>query len=78
VDLDDQRDSKGQMSFTSFKIWNISDKIFVLLHVKLHMLSEIQQIQRYATVLRNVLASNRISAVKKATYNPLICYEIFL
>jgi hypothetical protein len=26
VDLDDQRDSKRQMSFTSFKIWNILDK----------------------------------------------------
>jgi hypothetical protein len=26
VDLYDQRDSKGQMSFTSFKIWNILEK----------------------------------------------------
>jgi hypothetical protein len=36
VDLNDQQDSKGQISFTSFKIWNILDKIFVQIHVQLH------------------------------------------
>ncbi len=79
VDLNDQRDSKGQkILFTSFKIWNILDKIFVLIHVQLHALSAIQQLQRYAIVFRNVLASNRISAVEEATYNSLIGHEDFL
>ncbi len=78
MNLDDQRDNKGQMSFPNFKIWNILDKIFVPIHVQSHVLSVIQQFQQYAIVFRNVLASNRISAVEKTTYNPLICYEIFL
>jgi hypothetical protein len=34
VDLNDQRDSKGQILFTSFKIWNILDKIFLPIHVQ--------------------------------------------
>jgi hypothetical protein len=42
------------------------------------LLSAIQQLQRYAIVFRNMLASNRISAVEEATYNSLICYEDFL
>ena len=41
-------------------------------------LSAIQQLQLYAIVFRNVLASNRISAVEEATYNSLISYEDFL
>ncbi len=72
MDLNDQRDSKGHISFTSFKIWNILDKIFVLTHVHSHALSAIQQLQLYAIVFRNLLASNQISAVKEATNNPLI------
>jgi hypothetical protein len=36
VDLDDQLDSKGQISFTSSKIWNILDKIFVQIRVQWH------------------------------------------
>jgi hypothetical protein len=58
VNLDDLCDSKGQMSFTSFKIWNILYKIFVQIHVQSLALSAIQQLQRYAVVFRNVLASN--------------------
>ncbi len=50
VDLNDQRASKGQMSSTTFKIWNIFGKIFVPIHVPLHALSAIQQIQLYAIV----------------------------
>ena len=78
VDLNDQRDSKEQLFFTSFKIWNILDKIFVPIHVQPHALSTIQQLQVYAIVFRNVLASNRISAVEEAQYNPLIGHEDFL
>ncbi len=78
VDLYDQRDSKRQMSFTSVKIWNILDKIFLLIHVQSHAPSAIQQLQLYAIVFRIVLAPNRISAVEEATYNSLICYEDFL
>ncbi len=66
VDLGDQCDSKGQMSFTSFKISNILDKIFVLIHVQSHVLSTIHQIQLYALVFRNVLASNRIFCGKRS------------
>ncbi len=78
VELNDPRDSKGKISCTSFKIWNILDKIFVLIHVQPHALSAIQQLQRYAIVFQNVLASNRILAVEEATYNPLVGYEDFL
>ena len=78
MDLDDQRDSKGQILFTSFNIWNILDKIFVPIHVQLHALSAIQQLQQYAIVFQNVLASNRIWAVEEATYNSLIGHEDFL
>ncbi len=78
VDLNDQRDSEGQISFTSFKIWNILDKIFVPIHVQLHALSAIQQLQRYAIVFRNVLAYNQISAVEEAKYNSLIGHEDFI
>jgi hypothetical protein len=56
VDLNDQLDSKGQISFTSSKIWNILDKMFVLTHVQPHALSAIQQLHRYAIICRNVLA----------------------
>ena len=69
VDLNYQSDSKEQVTFTSFNIWNILDKIFVPIHVQPHALSAIQQLQRYAIVFRNVLASYRISAVEEATYN---------
>ncbi len=90
--LDDQRDSKGKISFISFEegfpkvhdvslgrnvlnqqpkfpakvvlsneIWNILDKILVLIHVQSYALSEIQQLQQYAIVFRNVRASDRSS-----------------
>ncbi len=58
VALYDQRDSKGQMSFTSCKMLNILDNIFVLIHAQSHALSAIQQLQLYAIVFQNVLASN--------------------
>ncbi len=90
LDLDDQRDSKGQMSFISSKmpefpalvvlsneIWNILDKISVPI-LQLHALTAIQQLQLYAIAFLNVLASNQRAVVKEATYNPLICYENFL
>jgi hypothetical protein len=77
-DLNDQRDSKGKISFTSFKIWNILDKIFMPIHVQLHALSTIQQLQLYAIVFQNVLASNWISAVEEATYNSLNGHEDFI
>ncbi len=48
VDLSDQRDSKGQILITSFKVCNSLDKIFVPIHVQSHVLSAIQQLQRYA------------------------------
>ena len=91
MDLYDQRDSKGQMSFSSFnqlptklpansvalsnEVWNIGDRIFAPILVQQHALTAIQQLQRYAIVFRNVLASNQHAVVKEATYNPLICYE---
>ncbi len=78
VDLYDQRDSKGQMLFTSFKIWNILDKLFVQIHVQLYLLSTIQQLQQYSIVFRYVLASHWISVEEGTTYNPLIYYENFL
>ena len=84
MDLYDQRDSKGQMSFSSFsplpakfpansvapskEVWNIGDRIFALILVQ-------QQLQWYAIVFRNVLASNQHAVVKEATYIPLIWYE---
>ena len=87
VDLHDQRDSKGQMSSTaaskvtansvapSNEVWNIGDRIFALILVQQQ---DIQQLQRYAIVFRNVLASNQHVVVKEATYIPLICYENYL
>ena len=63
VDLNDQSDSKRQVSFTSFKIWNILDKMFVLIHVQLHVLSAIQQLQWYAIVFRNVLVPNQHGSI---------------
>ena len=91
VDLYDQRDSKGQMSFSSFnqlptklpansfapsnEVWNIGDRIFAPILVQQHALTASQQLQRYAIVFRNVLASNQHAVVKEATYIPLICYE---
>jgi hypothetical protein len=33
AEIDDQQGSKGQMLLTSFKIWNIWDKIFALMHL---------------------------------------------
>ncbi len=89
VDLYDQRDSKGQMSFTSFKfsansvapsneVWNIGGRIFAPILVQLHALSAIQQLQRYAIVFQNMLASDQRAVVEEATYIPFICYENFL
>ena len=40
-----------------------------------YALTAIQQLQRYAIVFRNVLASNQRAVVEEATYIPLICYE---
>ena len=83
VDLYDQRDSKGQMSFSSFnqlptklpvnsvalsnEVWNIGDRIFVPILVQQHALTAIQQLQWYAIVFRNVLASNQHAVVKERT-----------
>ncbi len=106
MDLYDQRDSKGQMSFISFKewfpkeqlvgkerlksaaskvssisvapcneVWNIGNRIFGLTLVQPQVLSAIQQLNWYAIVFQNVLASNQRAVVEEATYNPLICYE---
>ena len=91
MDLYDQRDSKGQMSFSSFsqlpakfpansvapsnEVWNIGDRTFAPILVQQHALTEIQQLQRYAIVFRNVLASNQHAVVKEATYIPLIYDE---
>ena len=104
VDLYDQRDSKGQMLFISFKegfpkgclqlarnvinqlpakfpansvalsnkVWNIGDRIFALILVQQHALTAIQQLQRYAIVFLNVLASNQRAVVEEAMYIPLI------
>jgi hypothetical protein len=58
--------------------WNILDKIFAPIYVQLHVLSATQQLQQYAIVFRNVLASYQISAVDEAMYNSLIGYEDFL
>ncbi len=86
MDLYNQRDSTGQMSFIkeglakdislarnilnqlpefpalvvlSNEIWSILNKIFEPIHAQSHALSEIQQLQRYAMVFRNVLASDQ-------------------
>ena len=59
----------------SYEVWNIGDKIFALILVQQHALIAIQQIQWYAIVFRNVLASNQHAVEKEATYIPLICYE---
>ena len=91
MDLYDQRDSKGQMSFSSFsqlpakfpansvapsnEVWNIGNRTVAPILVQQHALTAIQQRQRYAIVFRNVLASNQHAVVKEATYIPLICYE---
>ena len=40
--------------------------------------SAIQQLQRYAIVFRNVLASNQHAVVEEAPYTPLICCKSFL
>ena len=62
----------------SNEVWNIGDRILVLILVQLHVLTTIQQLQRYAIVFRNVLASNQRAVVEEATYIPLICYDNFL
>ena len=46
--------------------------------VQLHALTAIQQLQRYAIVFRNVLASNQRAVVEEATYTPLISYKNFM
>ena len=43
----------------SNEVWNIGDRIFALILVQQHALTAIQQLQRYAIVFRNVLASNQ-------------------
>ena len=91
MDLYDQRDSKGQMFFSSFNqlpakfpansvapsngVWKNGDRIFAQILVQQHALTAIQQLQRYAIVFRNVLASNQHAVAKEATYISLICYE---
>ena len=92
VDLYDQCDSKGQMSFFGFKegfpkdhlqlarnvlnqltakfpansvapsneVWNIGNRILAPILVQQHALTAIQQLQRYAIVFRNVLASTNM------------------
>ena len=59
----------------SNEVWNIGDIIFAPILVQQHALTAVQQLQRYAIVSRNVLASNQHAVVKEATYIPLICYE---
>ena len=49
--------------------------MFAPILVQQHALTAIQQLQRYAIVFRNVLASKQHAVVKEATYIPLICYE---
>ena len=82
MDLYDPCDSKGQMSFSSSnqlpkripaisvapsnEVWNIGNRIFAPILVQQHALTAIQQLQRYAIVFRNVLASNQHAMVKKA------------
>ena len=110
MDLYDQRDSKGQMSFISFKegfpkddlqlarnvlnqlpakfpansvapsneVWNIGDRIFAPILVQQHALPATQQLQRYAIVFQNVIASNQYVVVEGAMQIPLNCYESFL
>ena len=46
--------------------------------MQLRVLTAIQQLQRYAIVFRNVLASKQRAVVEEGTYIPLICYENFL
>ncbi len=55
--------------------WNVLDKIFAPIYVQSHVLSATQQLQLYAIVFRNVLASNQLAVVEEATHNPLIYYE---
>ena len=62
----------------SNEAWNIGDRIFAPILVQPHALTAIQQLERYAIVFRNVLASNQRAVVEEATYIPLICYENFL
>ena len=59
----------------SNEAWNIGNRKFAPILVQQHAQTAIQQLQRYAIVFRNVLASNQHSMVKEATYIPLICYE---
>ena len=57
----------------SNEVWNIGDRIFAQILVQQHALTEIKQLQRYAIVFRNALASNQHAV--EATYIPRICYE---
>ena len=52
----------------SNEVWNIGHIIFEPIRVQQHALTAIQQLQRYAIVFRNVLASNQHAVVKEATY----------
>ena len=62
----------------SNEIWNILDKIFVLIYVQLHALPANQELQLYAIVFQNVLASIQYFVVEEAMQIPLNCYESFL
>jgi hypothetical protein len=61
----------------SNEIWNILENIFVPIYVQSHMLSAIQQLQRYAVVFQHVLAYNQY-VLEEATQIPLNCYESLL
>ena len=59
----------------SNEIWNVMDKIFVLIHVQSHVLHTIQQLQRYAIAFQNVPASNQYVIVEEAKQVSHNCYE---
>ena len=56
----------------SNEIWNGSDKIFVPIHVQLHALPAIQQLQQYAIVFQNVLAANQCGGRSKSNTTQLL------
>ena len=78
-DVLDQLPKFPALIVPSNEIWNILDKIFVLIHVQswLHTLTAIQQFQWYAVVFQNVLVSNRC-VVEEAKQIPLNCNESLL
>ncbi len=78
VDLYDQRDSKGQISFTSLTIWNILDKIFVLIKSNRTRYPQFCNYSGIQSSSEMCLPPTKYLAVEEATYNSLICYEDFL